>query len=155
MAPQARSRRGFVDAALERRGLTRVVTTFSLALPLIVDSDGTSVMPRSFAQAHVRPVELVVRPVPLVMKPVEMLLGWHVGSERDPNHVWLRALLGDAARAADCRVRSVVVVARLLQPRSALLAAASLLGVCRFLLAPRRAGSALRASRSVREGTAG
>jgi DNA-binding transcriptional LysR family regulator len=104
VAPQARSGRGVVDALLERHGLTRqitrVVTTFSLALPLLVDSERIAVLPRSFTQRHARSLGLVVRPVPLTMKPFEMLLVWHAGRERDPKHVWLRGLVHDAVRTA-------------------------------------------------------
>ncbi|RKH57560.1 LysR family transcriptional regulator [Corallococcus interemptor] len=103
VAPLAQSRRGGIDALLEKEGfsrrVTRVVTTFSLALPLVQGSDRLVVLPRSFASAHAKALGLVLRPLPVPMPPIEMLLAWHLGHEGDPKHAWVRALVQDAVRA--------------------------------------------------------
>ncbi|MBN8231042.1 LysR family transcriptional regulator [Corallococcus macrosporus] len=103
VAPLAQSRRGGIDVLLEKEGfprrVTRVVTTFSLALPLIQGSDRLAVLPRSFAALHAKALGLELRPLPVSMPPLEMLLVWHLGNEADPKHAWVRALVQDAARA--------------------------------------------------------
>src|SRR5262249_58894670 len=54
VAPLAASNRGVIDVLLAKHGLsrrvTRVVTSFSLALPLIAQSDCVAVLPRSLAK---------------------------------------------------------------------------------------------------------
>ncbi len=104
VAPLAQSRRGAVDEALEARGLarriTRVVTSFALATPLLVSSDRITVLPRSFALARAGNLEVVIRPPPFELPPIQMELAWHPAHEQDPRHVWFRGLLRDAVRAA-------------------------------------------------------
>lgn len=104
VAPQAQSRRGAVDDLLEARGLarriTRVVTSFALATPLLVASDRITVLPRSFALARTRELELVVRALPFELPSIQMELAWQPGHERDPKHLWFREILRDAVRAA-------------------------------------------------------
>jgi len=107
VAPLAASRRGVVDDRLAEQGLTRrvtrVVTTFALAVPLLVASDRIAILPRSFALARAKELELVVRAAPLELPAIEMQMVWYPGHERDPRHVWLRGLLKDAARASGLR----------------------------------------------------
>ena len=104
VTPQAQSRRGIVDDLLEAQGLsrrvTRVVTSFALATPLLVSSDRVTVLPRSFALARVRELELVVRAPPLSIPPIVMEMAWHPAHERDAKHLWFRGLLRAAVRAA-------------------------------------------------------
>ncbi|MFP2908096.1 LysR family transcriptional regulator [Pyxidicoccus sp. 3LFB2] len=104
VAPRAQSRRGAVDEALEAQGLsrriTRVVTSFALAMPLLVSSDRIAVLPRSFALARARELEVVIRALPFELPPIVMELTWHPGHERDPKHLWFRGVLRDAVRAA-------------------------------------------------------
>ncbi len=104
VAPRAQSRRGAVDEVLEARGLsrriTRVVTSFALAAPLLVSSDRITVLPRSFALARTRDLGLVVRAPPFELDSIQMELVWHPGAEQDPRHLWFRELLRDAVRAA-------------------------------------------------------
>jgi DNA-binding transcriptional LysR family regulator len=107
VAPLAMSPRGVVDAILEKRRLsrrvTRVVTSFSLAVPLVAHSDRIAVLPRSLAEAHARSFGLELRPVPVAMPPVEMSLAWYLGSEGDPKHAWTRQLVHDVVRAVGLR----------------------------------------------------
>jgi DNA-binding transcriptional LysR family regulator len=107
VAPQAMSRRGVVDTLLEKHGLsrrvTRVVTSFALALPLVARSNRIAVLPRSFANAHAKSFDLELRPVPVTMPAVEMSLVWYLGSEGDPKHAWTRGLLHDVVSAIGLR----------------------------------------------------
>jgi DNA-binding transcriptional LysR family regulator len=107
VAPLAASNRGVIDVLLERhrlsRRVTRLVTSFNLALPLIAQSDRVAVLPRSLAEAHAGTFGLQLRPVPLAIAPVEMSLAWYLGSEGDPKHAWVRELVHDVARAAGLR----------------------------------------------------
>jgi DNA-binding transcriptional LysR family regulator len=102
VAPQGASRRGVVDTLLEKRGMsrrvTRVVSTFTLALPLVANSDRIAVLPASFANAHAKAFGLELRPVPVAMPRVELSLAWYLGSEGDPKHAWMRRLLHDVVR---------------------------------------------------------
>jgi DNA-binding transcriptional LysR family regulator len=104
VAPQAQSRRGVVDDLLEAQGLTRritrVVTSFALAMPLLVSSDRITVLPRSFALARTRDLGVVLRAPPFELSSIVMEMAWHPGHERDPKHVWFRGLLRDAVRVA-------------------------------------------------------
>ncbi|WP_257454219.1 LysR family transcriptional regulator [Archangium lipolyticum] len=104
VAPQAQSRRGAVDDVLEAQGLTRritrVVTSFALAAPLLVSSDRITVLPRSFALARTRELGVVMRAPPFELPSIEMEMVWHPGHERDPKHLWFRQLLRDAVRVA-------------------------------------------------------
>lgn len=104
VAPLAQSRRGAVDDLLEAQGLarriTRVVTSFALATPLLVSSDRITVLPRSFALARTRDLGVVVRALPFELSAIVMELAWHPAHEREPKHLWFRGLLRDAVRAA-------------------------------------------------------
>jgi DNA-binding transcriptional LysR family regulator len=103
VAPLAISPRSVVDALLAKqrlsRRVTRVVTSFSLALPLVAHSDRVAILPRTMADVHAKPFGLELRPVPVAMPPVEMSLAWYLGTEGDPRHAWIRGLLRDAVSA--------------------------------------------------------
>jgi DNA-binding transcriptional LysR family regulator len=107
VAPLAISHRASVDTLLEKRGLsrrvTRVVSSFALALPLVARSNRIAVLPASFAKAHAKAFGLQVRPVPVEMPPVQMSLAWYLGSEGDPKHTWIRRLLHEAVGALGLR----------------------------------------------------
>jgi DNA-binding transcriptional LysR family regulator len=109
VAPLALSPRGVTDDVLAGLGLarrvSRVVTSFALAVPLLVESDRIAVLPRSFAAARATPDALVVRPLPITLPPIEMQLVWYPGHEADPRHAWFQAVVREAARAA--RLRAV------------------------------------------------
>lgn len=105
VAPRASSRTGIVDELLAEQGITRrvtrVVTSFALAVPLLTASDRIAVLPRSFVLAQPRERRLVVRAAPLAIPSLTMRLVWHPGVERDVRNVWLRSLVHDAVRMAE------------------------------------------------------
>jgi DNA-binding transcriptional LysR family regulator len=104
VAPLGISRSSAVDASLAKlrlsRQVTRVVTSFSLALPLVANSDRVAILPRSMAVAHAKAFGLEYRPVPIAIPPAEMSLAWRLGSEGDPKHTWTRRLVHEVVRAA-------------------------------------------------------
>jgi len=110
VAPLGISQRSIVDALLAKqrlsRRVTRIVTSFSLALPLVAHSDRVAMLPRSLANTHAKDFGLEFRAVPVAMPPLEMSLAWYLGSEADPKHVWLRRLVHDAARAVGLSARA-------------------------------------------------
>lgn len=107
VAPQAQTRRGAVDELLEARGLsrriTRVVTSFALAVPLLISSDRLAILPRSFALERARSLGIIVRAPPFELPSIEMEMTWHPGYEREPKHTWFRGVLRDAVRASGLR----------------------------------------------------
>ena len=113
VTPLGVSQRSVVDALLAKEGLsrriTRVVTSFALAAPLVAHSDRVVTLPRSTAVAHAKAFDLELRPLPVEVPPTEMCLAWHHRSEADPKHAWARTVLHDAVRGvgmgADARRR--------------------------------------------------
>ena len=107
VAPLSLTSRGVIDTLLEKQGLsrrvTRTVTSFALALPLIAHSDRVAVLPRSFASAHATSFGLALRPVPVAMPRADILLAWYLGSEGDPKHAWTRGLLHEVVRVVGLR----------------------------------------------------
>jgi len=105
VAPLGVSQRSSIDTLLAQHQLTRrvsrVVSSFALALPLIAHSDRVALLPRSIAvTAHAKASKLAIRALPIEMPPIEMSLAWHLSSEGDPKQVWLRRVLHDAAHLA-------------------------------------------------------
>jgi len=107
VAPLSASKRGVIDDLLEKQGrsrqVIRVVTSFSLALPLIANSDRVAVLPRSLAEGHAKEFGLELRPVPLSVPAAALSLAWHLRSEHDPKHVWVRQLVRDCVHAVGLR----------------------------------------------------
>jgi DNA-binding transcriptional LysR family regulator len=107
VTPLAGAARGAVDDALAALGLerrvSRVVSSFALAVPLVAGSDRIAVLPRSFAAAHGGAGGLVIRPPPLALASLDMQLVWVPGHERDPRHAWFQDVLRAAVHAAGLR----------------------------------------------------
>lgn len=100
VAPRGASARGVVDDALAAVGLTRrvtrVVTSFRLALELAVSSDRVVTLPSSFlAVDH---AGCVVLEPPLALPPIDMQVAWHPQQEGDPRYAWLRGVLHEVVR---------------------------------------------------------
>lgn len=104
VAPRAATLRGAVDDALAEQGLTRrisrVVTSFALALALVESSDRITTLPSSFASRRSRLGGVVTRPPPVRLAPIAMRVGWHPRLDGDPRYVWFRGLLHEAVRCA-------------------------------------------------------
>jgi DNA-binding transcriptional LysR family regulator len=103
VAPLGQSNRSQADELLAKRRLsrrvTRVVTSFLLALPLIARSERVAILPRSMAESHAKSLGLELRPLPLPIARTSMSLVWHLSSEGDPKHQWTRRLLHDVVRS--------------------------------------------------------
>jgi len=104
VVPETTPERRALDQRLDTLGLsrriTRVVTSFGVALPFVLDSDRLLVVPRTFALRRARELPLAVRPVPLALPSIEMQVLWHPARAHDPRTLWLCALLHEAARRA-------------------------------------------------------
>ncbi len=107
VAPRGDNIRGAVDDALEAQGLSRrvsrVVTSFGLALALAADSDRIVTLPSSFVVGRHPTAPYVVRAPPLKLAPLRMQVAWHPRQEGDPRYTWFRALLHEAVR--ECGLR--------------------------------------------------
>jgi DNA-binding transcriptional LysR family regulator len=103
VSPRGDSEHGAVDDALAAHGLarrvTRVVTSFSLALSLVERSDRIVTLPWSFRSALASRRSLAIRPPPLELPPIAMEIAWHPQQDGDPRYTWFRALVHEAARA--------------------------------------------------------
>jgi len=98
-----------VDEALEACGLsrrtTRLVPTFALAPPLLVNSDLIATLPASFARSYASSFGLVQRRPPVRLPPIATKLVWHLRHTSDASHAWLRQLVRDAATRSGLRPR--------------------------------------------------
>ncbi len=107
VAPRGESDRGIVDTVLAESGLTRrvsrVVTSSTLALALVKDSDRITTLPASFAAVRALGEGLVSRPLPLTLAPIHMQLAWNPQQDGDPRYVWFRGLVHDAVRSLGLR----------------------------------------------------
>jgi DNA-binding transcriptional LysR family regulator len=105
VAPRGDSERGFVDDALSTHGLvrrvTRVVTSFTLALALVERSDRIVTLPWSFRSAVISRRRLAIRPPPLEIPPIAMEVAWHPQQDGDPRYTWFRALVHEATRGLE------------------------------------------------------
>jgi DNA-binding transcriptional LysR family regulator len=107
VAPLAISARGATDEALAALGrsrrVSRVVTSFALAVPLLVGSDRIAVLPRSFASTRGADAALVVRAPPIALPSVPMHMTWYPGHDADPRHAWFQDVVREAVRATGLR----------------------------------------------------
>jgi len=98
MAP-GRSARGFVDDALEKRGLRRTValtTQRFLTVPSLVSHAPVIVtMGSRLARRFSAELGLNVSPPPVDLDEVTVSLLWHASYDHDPAHAWLRNQLAE------------------------------------------------------------
>lgn len=103
VGPRAESARGVVDDALARHGLTRrvsrVLTSFTMALALVESTDRIVTLPSSFVTFERGTRELVFRKPPVDLAPLQMQVAWPLHQEGDPRYNWFRALVQDVVRA--------------------------------------------------------
>jgi DNA-binding transcriptional LysR family regulator len=94
---------GFIDEALEQRGLERRVATrvplLSVAL-LLVGSDRIAVLPRRVAADLARICPLVERDLPFPSPRIAMQMIWHRRLDNHPAQRWLREMVRASIRAA-------------------------------------------------------
>lgn len=97
-------RRGIVDEALERRGLSREVVLsvphFLMAPAVVAQTDLIATVPSRVARAFVGALPVVALPPPLPLPGFSVAMSWHERQHHDPAHQWLReqlARLGEAA----------------------------------------------------------
>lgn len=102
VAPRGDSARGYVDDALAAHGLarrvTRVVSSFTLALALVERSDRVVTLPWSFRASVASRRGLAMRAPPLEIPPIPMQIAWHPQQDGDPRYTWFRALVHEAVR---------------------------------------------------------
>ncbi len=107
VAPRGESDRGIVDGVLAEQGFTRrvsrVVTSSTLALTLVQNSDRITTLPASFAVVRGVSGDLVSRPLPITLAPIRMQLAWHPQQDSDPRYVWFRALLHEVVGSLGLR----------------------------------------------------
>ncbi len=124
VAPLGESDRGVVDDALAEHGLTRrvsrIVSSFPLALTLVQHSDRIVTLPASFAVARTvaaatpsqapcaANLDFVFRKPPLTIAPIHMQLAWHPLRDADPRYIWFRGLVHDAVQSLGLKTLSVV-----------------------------------------------
>lgn len=90
--------RGIVDELLAAEGLerrvARCVPSFHVAPQLVAGSDYVLTVASRVAKRYADSLGLVVRKPPLELPSFEVAVLWHQRDERDPEHRWLRELLG-------------------------------------------------------------
>ena len=94
---------GMVDNALAELGRERRVSvsiqSYALAPLVLACTDCLCTLPRRFLQRFEDTLDLFTPPFPLAR--FRMGMFWHPRSRADPAHMWLRELVGQAARIAN------------------------------------------------------
>ncbi|GAA5170469.1 LysR family transcriptional regulator [Pseudonocardia eucalypti] len=95
--------RSVVDELLaelgHRRTVLATVPTASAACFLAGELDALALVPEPFARRAARSMPLAVLEIPLDLPPNRIEMAWHLRSDTDPAHRWLRATLLELARA--------------------------------------------------------
>lgn len=85
---------GFVDQALtalgRRRRIVLTVNQFATAGQVVTQSDLLAVLPLSFLTATGVPEALVTKALPFELGRVHVTMMWHMRTDADPAHRWLR-----------------------------------------------------------------
>ena len=93
--------RTWVDDVLADQGLRRVVqhtVPHFLALPSIIKgSEMIGTLPRRIAEALAGKGTLAIYPFPFEQQPHQVVQCWPRRRDRDPAHVWLRAVVSEVA----------------------------------------------------------
>ncbi|MEM9461877.1 MAG: LysR family transcriptional regulator [Myxococcota bacterium] len=104
VAPQG-SRRGEVDAVLDRLGRSRrvavVLPSLLAALTLIAECDLVLTLPGRLARAFASRLPIRVLEPPIELTPYEVVQLWHERDHQDPAHQWLRGALSQALEPVD------------------------------------------------------
>lgn len=99
-------RLGYIDEVLAQKGLSRIVRlsvpSFFQITPAILGEDKIVTLPRRVAEALVRGAgareALVMTEPPFEIPSLAYYAIWHARFDRDPRHLWLRALVREALR---------------------------------------------------------
>jgi DNA-binding transcriptional LysR family regulator len=91
-----------VDKSLVNKGVTRRTPYMAAKIwsmpPMIQRTDLIGLLPRRFAQEILQNFELEIHEVPIEMPEQHMYMMWHVNSDHDPGHKWLRESMLRAAQ---------------------------------------------------------
>jgi DNA-binding transcriptional LysR family regulator len=102
MVPPGRLRVGLFQA-LERQGVKREVAvsvTHFLAIPeMVAVSDHCATLPTLICRRLANDPRLKVLPAPVDLGSFPVEMGWHARYRHDPAHRWLRAQVGEVAKA--------------------------------------------------------
>jgi DNA-binding transcriptional LysR family regulator len=92
---------GFIDEALATLGRERrvvlTVNQFFTAGRVVAKSDLLSVMPHHFVGISDLANNLVVRELPFAVPPIQVNAVWHLRTQHNSAHMWLRQIVGDEA----------------------------------------------------------
>ena len=92
---------GFIDEALEERGLARTIATraslLSIAL-MLVGSDRLAVVPRRVANYLASISPLILRELPFPAPRIALWMIWHRRLDSQPAHRWLRSMIRMSVR---------------------------------------------------------
>jgi DNA-binding transcriptional LysR family regulator len=92
---------GFVDQALvglgRQRRIVLTVNQFFTAGRVVTQSDLLTVLPAGFIEATGYADQLLARPLPFDVGRVQVEMVWHVRTDTQPAHRWLRAAIARAA----------------------------------------------------------
>lgn len=104
VTPRGRTQRSDIDEQLAERGLerriARVLPSFTLALPLVAQSDFITTVPRLYAR-RMSHQGMVVRNLPLATPPLAMGMIVHPAHRADAAVLFTKQLLKDALAAAE------------------------------------------------------
>jgi DNA-binding transcriptional LysR family regulator len=87
---------GFIDEALEERGLTRTIATRASSLSIVlmlVGSDRLAVVPRRVATYLASISPLVLKELPFPTPHIALWMIWHRRLDSQPAHRWLRDMI--------------------------------------------------------------
>lgn len=91
-----------VDKNLVSKGVARRTPYMAAKIwsmpPMIQRTDLIGLLPRRFAQEILQNFELDIHEVPIEMPEQHMYMMWHVNSDHDPGHKWLRESMLRAAQ---------------------------------------------------------
>jgi len=91
-----------VDKSMVAKGITRRTPYMAAKIwsipPMIQRTDLIGMLPRRFAQEILQNFDLEIHEIPITMPEQHAYIMWHVNSEHDPGHKWLRESMMRAAQ---------------------------------------------------------
>jgi DNA-binding transcriptional LysR family regulator len=80
-----------LEAAIPRQNIVCRIPMFAAAAHIACHSDVIATLPRTFAHALARDLDLQLVEVPIELPPLELAEYWHERYHRDPGNMWIRA----------------------------------------------------------------